>query len=197
MSQVPQNRKKSNSGPKISRVVWNKNGWQSPSGPACKSPNAGNHEHDFGYGYEEWLLDTGKQWEGYQYGFLQPFNQAFHKYTGQLFPDIYLYTINACTKVRYWVAHLRDVEILTQAECSMIDNVYEKQGWKRTMRQQIRQAANQPNFSNYHNERLAHLQFKPVAPYNNGQLIAIDKKHPVYRLNRFKLYDATGMDLPL
>lgn len=194
MTSTPQKRQRNNTGPKLSRVVWNTNDWQSPSGPACKSPYAGNHEHDFGYGYEEWLLNPNKQWEGYQYGFLQPINQAFHKYTNQLLPDVYLYTINACTKVRYWVAHLRDVEILSVEECRTIDNVYEQQGWKQSMRQQIPQAANQPDFSGYHNERLAHLRFKPINPYT--PLIPIDRNHPVYGLNRFKLYDATGMALP-
>lgn len=181
-----------NTGPKVCRVTWNSNSWQSPSGPLCKSPYLGNHEHDFGYGYEEWLLDPGKHWEGYQYGFLQPFNQHFHLYSNQLFHSIYLYTINHCTKKRYWVAHLRDVEILTQAECATMSQVYQEQGWITEMLQQI----NQDEFTQYHNGRLAHLRFGPVLPYNDGQLIPIHKDHPVYRLNRFKLYDASGMELP-
>lgn len=192
MNLHPPSRTPNNAGPKVCRISWNGNSWQSPSGARCKSPNQGNHEHDFGYGYEEWLFDPAKRWDGYQYGFLQPINKHFNLYSNQLFPDIYLYTINFCTNKRYWVAHLRDVEILTQEECATMSQVYEEQGWIPQMLHQI----NQDEFTPYHNGRLAHLRFKPVTPYNNGQLIPIRRDHPVYGLNRFILCNAKGMELP-
>lgn len=190
-------------GPKLVRVVWNTNGWQSPSGSKGKSPHMGNHEHDYGYGYEEWLFDPKKQIDGYQYGFLQPFNQCFSKYTGDIFPDVYLYTIEAGTGRRYWVAHLRDVEVLTLDECKKITKQYDDLGLRQEMLKQIQAVAGQKDFSSHHNGRLAHLRFKHYSnpagsgkPYLKPNLLPINPNHAVYRLNRFKLYDASEMELP-
>jgi len=39
------------------RMSFNNNGWITPSGSAGKSPNAGNHEYDYGFGFEEWFFN--------------------------------------------------------------------------------------------------------------------------------------------
>ena len=39
------------------RMSFNNNGWLTPSGSAGKSPNAGNHEYDYGFGFEEWFFN--------------------------------------------------------------------------------------------------------------------------------------------
>ncbi len=190
--------KTTNHGPKLVRVVWNTKAWRLPSGPIGKSPNAGNHEHDHGYGYEEWLFDANKVIDGYQYGFLQPFNEFFHKYTGQLFPDVYLFTIDSNTKRRYFVAHLRDVEVLTTNECQSIMAEYQKRGWRDEMRKQIIGLKPSKNeLSSHHNGRLSNIRFKLTedAPFKPLKLIS--PNHPVYQLNRFKLYNANGMELPV
>jgi hypothetical protein len=183
-------------GPKLSRVVWNEKGWVFPSGSFGKSTNAGNHEHDYGYGYEEWLLDTNKCIDGYHYGFLQPFNQYFDLYKGNTIADIYLYTIHYPSRKRYWVAHLRDVEILNQSECDFATEEYRKRGWLEEMRQQVETASSRPDFSGHHNGRIVHLRYKPDERNPYSPLIPVNHNHPVYKLHRFKLYDATGMELP-
>ena len=40
------------------RMSYNNNGWVTPSGAAGKSPNAGNHEYDYGFGFEEWFFNV-------------------------------------------------------------------------------------------------------------------------------------------
>ncbi|MDB5243928.1 MAG: hypothetical protein JWP57_4554 [Spirosoma sp.] len=188
-----------NTGPRLSRVVWNTNGWQSPSGPVGKSRNAGNHEQRYNFGYEEWSLDTEKVIDGYKYGFLEPMNQHFAAYTNQIFPDIYLYTIHGPTGRRYWAAHLRNVEVLTQAECDWATNEYNQRGWLDEMKRQIHIAANQDDFTEYHNGRIVHLRFKPKESIIFPKPILIKPNHPIYRphgFDRFQLFKATDMELP-
>lgn len=189
--------KTTNINPKLVRVVWNTNGWRFPSGPNGKSNNAGNHEHDYGYGYEEWLFDPNKVIDGYQYGFLQPFNQYFHLYAGQIFSDIHLFAINSNNSLRYEVAHLRDVEVLTENECQSIMAEYHQRGWREEMRKQIAGLKlGQNDLSPHHNGRLANVRFKRTDELTSKAIKLIPLTHPVYRLNRFKLYDADGMELP-
>lgn len=60
---------------KISKLCWNTNNWQYPSGPTGKSADRKSHEYKFGYGHEEWLFDFDKLINGYHYAFLQPVNK--------------------------------------------------------------------------------------------------------------------------
>lgn len=185
-----------NDGPKLCRVVWNSKGWQLPSGPDGKSSNAGNHEHDYGYGYEEWILDTNEQIDGFHYGFLQPFNQYFDLYTGNNFSDIYLYTIHFPSKKRYWVAHLRNVEVLSQAECNLTTAKYTQLGWLEEMQQQMEAVTSNKKFSGHHDGRLLNIRYKVADQQLYSKPIPINPDHRIYKLHRFKLYDATGMELP-
>lgn len=145
--------------PKLVRVVWNTNDWKSPSGPAGKSTSLNTHEGLYGYGYEEWVLDIDKQLDDYHYGFLQPFNQYFHKYTGVTFADIILYAIKYPTPTspesgRYWVARLRDVEVLKQDDCKAAKEEYDRLDWTKQMLEDLKKSTGQLGFSGHDNGRL-------------------------------------------
>ena len=57
---------------RMARICWNDNGWVFPSGRLGKSKDKKSHEGKYGYGHEEWLMDTSKLINGYNYGFLEP-----------------------------------------------------------------------------------------------------------------------------
>jgi len=67
---------------KIARICWNTDRWIKPSGPLGKSKNHDSYEFNYGFGHEEWLLDTTKLINGYHYGYLQAIGQHREKYIG-------------------------------------------------------------------------------------------------------------------
>ncbi len=112
---------------KIARITWNSNGWVKPSGLTGKSTNP-SFENENGFGHEEWLFDGDKVINGYKYGFLEPIHKYRSKYEGKLF-DIALYTRNAESNKSYWVANLKDVEVLLPQESEKILDHYKNEGW--------------------------------------------------------------------
>jgi hypothetical protein len=82
---------------KISRICWNTQGWRKPSGSQGKSKNKKAYEYRFGFGHEEWLLDTTKLIKGWHYAFLQPIGFHRDKYVGQKF-NVSLYSITMTVK---------------------------------------------------------------------------------------------------
>jgi len=98
------------------RMSFNNNGWITPSGKDGKSPNAGNHEHDYGFGFEEWFFNPRRfksKNEGdkiHHYAYIEPlsdFDPLIQKED-----DLVLYTIkwdgNVCS--RYIVLRLKKDE---------------------------------------------------------------------------------------
>lgn len=121
---------------KIARICWNTNGWRKPSGMAGKSKNKKTYEHRVGFGHEEWLLDTTKNYKGYQYAYLQPIGLHRDKYRGQTF-NISLYSINAETKKRWWLGSIRHVTVTTKQESQDAYLAYKKNGWLTEMEEQL------------------------------------------------------------
>ena len=112
---------------KIARITWNTNGWVKPSGLTGKSTNP-SFENENGFGHEEWLFDGDKVIDGYKYGFLEPIHKYRSNYEGKLF-DIVLYTRDAESTKSYWVANLKDVEVLLPEESEKILAHYKNEGW--------------------------------------------------------------------
>lgn len=121
---------------RIGRITWNTNGWIRPSGPEGKSKTF-SFEKRNGYGFEEWLFDSGKVIKGMKYGFLEPVNKFFYsKYQNKVF-DISLYTIDGYSKARYWITTLKNVEVLSPDEAHDILNKYKKNGWFAEMKNDL------------------------------------------------------------
>ncbi|MCX6210046.1 MAG: hypothetical protein NTZ59_11280 [Bacteroidetes bacterium] len=86
------------------RMSYNSNGWQTPSGAQGKSPNAGNHEYDYGFGFEEWLFNKrrykNKEGKNCHFAYLEPLSEFDPLY--QKNDDLILYTLqwegNVCTR---------------------------------------------------------------------------------------------------
>lgn len=122
---------------KIARICWNTEGWRKPSGKTGKSRNPKAFEHRFGYGHEEWLLDTTKIINGWYYAHLQPIGLHRSKYEGQTF-NISLYSINEETKTCWWVGRILDVTVTTPEESKKVYTAYKENGWLKEMEEQLR-----------------------------------------------------------
>jgi len=122
---------------KLSRICWNTNNWQKPSGKYGKSRNPKAYEMIVGYGHEEWLLDLEKIIDGYHYAFLQAIAAHRDKYNGKIF-DISLYSINNDTKTRWWLGEIKNVQIISESESFNVLKIYKSKGWFQEMVEQLK-----------------------------------------------------------
>lgn len=100
---------------KITRICWNTENWERPSGPEGKSKAEGSFEQIHHFGHEEWLFDKRMILsDGYLYGYLQALLRSdCHK--GKTY-DIHLFSINSDTQDRLYVGCLRNAEVLTDED---------------------------------------------------------------------------------
>jgi hypothetical protein len=146
---------------KISRLCWNTNDWQYPSGSQGKSADKNSYEYKFGYGHEEWLFDFDKLIDGYRYAFLQPVNKYRDKYKGQTF-NILLYTVNSNDRTRYWVSEIKNTYMIDEDEENRILEEYRKRGWIDEIYAQIEAVnADVENFKEWEDRTLFNIRFKP------------------------------------
>lgn len=122
---------------KIARICWNTEGWRKPSGIVGKSINKKTHECKFGYGHEEWLLDSTKLIDGWHYSHLEPISLHRSKYIGERF-NISLYSINSEEKSRWWVGKIKNVIVITPEESQRAYQIYMRNGWIKEMKCQIK-----------------------------------------------------------
>jgi len=120
---------------KICRISWNTNKWIKPSGRLGKS-NSLSFEKENGFGHEEWLFDGDKVIDDYKYGFLEPINKYYSKYVGNSY-DITLYTRDSVDKINYWVANIKEVEVISNEEAEKVLAYYKKEGWYDSMKSDL------------------------------------------------------------
>lgn len=170
---------------RVARLCWNDNGWVMPSGRYGKSNYEGSHEAKYGYGHEEWLFDTGKLINGYHYGFLEPIRRQQDAYTGNKY-DIWLYTIDANTKKRYWIGEIKNAEALDRNAADKIKAKYDKENWLGEMEEQIKASgANAAGFSDWKGVDLFNVRFLPSNIKLNDPYYEIPKSHPIGGLSRY------------
>ncbi|MCC6817227.1 MAG: hypothetical protein IT267_12500 [Saprospiraceae bacterium] len=120
---------------RITRVCWNTNGWTEPSGRLGKA-TTDSHEKKYGFGHEEWLLNTSRVINGYQYGFLEPIRKFQKKYEGNIF-NLLLFTRNSIEGINYWVGQLNEVEVLNVEQAKKALVVFKTRGVLENMRSQL------------------------------------------------------------
>jgi len=175
----------SNSEKRISRLVWNSNGWVIPSGKYGKSSDKDSHEAKFGFGHEEWMLDTGKLIDGYHYGFLEPIKQQQDSFAGGIY-DVWLYTIDSESKKRYWVGEIKNLAVLDKADADKAYNFYKKNNWLDEMEQQLIAAgADTRGFYNSESICLFNVKYRPLDLMFNDPLIELPQNHPVAGQSRY------------
>lgn len=178
---------------RLARVAYNTANWICPSGTYGKSTHPSTHEAKYGYGYEEWLFDFNKRIDGHHYAFLEPLRENI--YQGNTY-DIWLYTINSKTKERFWVGHIRNVEVLTPDQIHHAWNEYNHNGWLDEMRQQINTVyIDQKDFSDYVGNAIFNARFRPEDANIYPELIkAVDNAFK--DLKHYKLYGIKNVILP-
>jgi hypothetical protein len=97
---------------KICRICWNTNGWIKPSGRLGKA-TTDSHEKRYGFGHEEWLFDTSRVLNGYQYGFLEPIRKFQTKYVGKKL-NLLLFSRDSKSGQNFWIGQLNNVEVLNK-----------------------------------------------------------------------------------
>jgi hypothetical protein len=102
----------------MTRLTSNQNKWEKPSGSngKCGLIKKSPYEGEFGFGWEEWLLNDfhnpNLQHEGYCYGFIQ----AFHKRNKakRIIQRVYLYTKVCVDKntFDFYLGYIDNLEVL-------------------------------------------------------------------------------------
>ena len=170
---------------KITRICWNTQNWQQPTGPKGKSKDTETYENRYGYGYEEWLFDFNKIINGYHYSYLQSIGYNIESYRGKTF-NIYLYSIDGNTGNRYWVGKLNNAHIINVDEAITVYQHYYKKGWITEMRQQLESInADVKNFNNVFNEEFITIKFLPNDIEIYDEPILIPKTDPVIKKTRY------------
>lgn len=120
----------------ITRICHNTSNWQHPTGSA--TAENGTFFSDYGYGHEEWLFRFEWQIAGWQYGFLQGVNGRRSSLLAneQKTADVVLFETPR-PSVRRYVARIRHVEILDDAQAVDALAEYKRRGWYDRMLDEI------------------------------------------------------------
>ena len=170
---------------KVARLAWNTLGWRRPSGLTGKATAKDTHEGKFGYGPDEWMFDTSKVIDGYQYGFLEPIRKGQTTHAGKAYP-IWLYGIDGQTKKRYWLGEIKRAIVLNEEEANNIKKEYKKHKWLEKMEGEIASSgANKEGFSEYTGLDLFNIKFKPEDLIINKEPIELPEDHPANKITRY------------
>lgn len=120
---------------KMARIIWNTHGWETPSGYEGKSRTK-SYENSNGFGHEEWNFNRGHQLGEYKYGFLEPINKCFAKYSGNVY-HISLFTRNRADRNDFWVTTLHHVEVISKDEAQWVLREYKRRGWFDEMKKDL------------------------------------------------------------
>jgi hypothetical protein len=158
----------------FTKICWNNNSWEKPSGLDGKS-NTG-YERENGYGHEEWLLNTSKLIDGYHYSHLQSVSKCEIDRRKELNNfDITLFSRQNSNPVKLWkVGVIQEVEAINTRESAEIVNEYRKNGWLDEMETQLIDVnANTESFNKQVENAggFACIRFKPENLHLNLELI--------------------------
>ncbi len=196
----------------VTRICHNESNWQFPTSSASEARNTFYSRH--GYGHEEWLFRFEWQIGGWQYGFLQGVNKgwASRLSRGERVGDVVLFTITP--NGRRYVAVIRELEFLDEAQGEAALAHYKRLGWYDRMlseidavggtRQGLGAAERAPNILNVRFRPESVDWFPPgsfadaedpVLGYSRYQLIKL-KLGPALRGTLNKRPTRKGLDLP-
>jgi len=139
-------------------LSWNTNGWVSPSGIAGKS-KADDLTNNNLFSMDEWLFNSDQVIDGYKYGFLKTVDEEFEKFEGRVF-DIPLFTENVGNGLRYWVATLKNVEILNREESGRMFEQFRRSGGLDTMEEDLIEVGIAVGLKTKTGEEIFNVRFK-------------------------------------
>src|SRR4051794_23771632 len=95
----------------ITRLCWNENGWERPSGSAAQVEAKETFNQQHGFGFEEWLFSPHFEVDGWRYGFVQGVNKSQKRLSGQAIRLLF-FTIRPDSS-RFFVGDLQECAVLT------------------------------------------------------------------------------------
>jgi hypothetical protein len=171
---------------KITRITWNTEKWQRPSGSSGKSLYSGAYEANTGYGHEEWLFDKTSIIDGYHYAFLQSLNLESDKHVGKTY-NISLFTTNNLGK-KYEIGIIQKVECISKKLSADIHAIYEKNGWLKRMENDLLKVnADVRKFKQMAADQFFNIRFQFRNVLINDELVEISDEDVNVTTNHFKL----------
>jgi hypothetical protein len=175
---------------KVTKLVWNTNGWKFPSGYKGKSKSEGNFEASSGYGHEEWLFDRSKPLNGYHYSFIQALNLETDRHVGKQL-NISLYT--SIANVQYYAGTIMNAEPITVEEGLWAYGEYQRKGWLNKMADDVAfVGADAEQFKSTPAEIFFNVKFKFAQVLQPEELLRISGNDPNITNNRFNLISQKG-----
>jgi hypothetical protein len=180
---------------KITRLSWNTNNWQYPSGWLGKSRDQNTHEGKHGFGYEEWLFDRSKLIDGYHYGFVKGLESVADRHADKVY-ELHLYSQNSLRKY-YYVGHISHAEGVRQATSTDVFNRYKQKGWLEEMAISVERVEADINaFRKVDPKLFVNVRFKPEDIDLEEELIEIADVDDNVTTDRFKLLSYRGVIIP-
>lgn len=181
---------------KITRLSWNTNNWQYPSGWQGKSPSKNTHEGKYGFGYEEWLFDRSKLIKGFHYGFVKGLETKTDLHAGKTY-ELYLYSQNSLRKY-YYVGCIRKAEGVSHEISEAIYEEYANNGWLDGMAASLESVkADVAAFRKVDPKLFVNVRFKLADLDLPDELIEMSEFDDNITIDRFKLLGYRGEIVPV
>ncbi|QLG92915.1 hypothetical protein HZF02_13455 [Pseudomonas yamanorum] len=172
----------------ITRICHNSSNWQYPTHSAIENDTFYSQH---GYGHEEWLFRFEWMIGGWQYGFLQGVNKGWESRLarGERAGEVVLYALTP--NGRRYVARIRHIEFLDDAQGTAALDHYKRLGWYDRMLKEIdnvggdKAGLGNGNWAPY----VLNVRFRPedVEWYPPGTFAEIGD--PVQHYNRYQLIE--------
>lgn len=173
----------------IARICYNTNEWKRPSGLDGKGQLKDSFERIHGFGHEEWIFDQSKIIDGYHYSFLEPMGNFI--YAGKVM-DVHLYFYSRDFGKLY-LGVLHNVECLSVDQAEAAYDLYERRGWIKEMRADIKAVHGDDAALGNVRSSLFNIRFKmEEAEINLSNPRIISQDDPSTRAKYYKLYKKKG-----
>lgn len=180
---------------KIARIAYNTKDWQKPSGDAGGYEIKDTYNHTHGFGHEEWLFRSEWLIDGWRYAFVQGVNKSRKKLVedGRAF-DLTLFTIQPDKRRRY-VATIRSVECLDDKQAGEAAGLFKKLGWYKTMLKEINEAGGDASGLGdaKYATSIVNVRYRLENVRWHGPAAYAKEGDPIFKLNRYRLFDFDGI----
>lgn len=176
---------------KITRLSWNTNSWRYPSGWLGKSRSLDTHEGEHGFGFEEWLFDRSKLYDGYHYGFIRGFQSKTGRHVSKVY-TVHLYTQNNIGQY-FYAGYIQNAEGISKADSVKVFEYYKENGWLKKMESSLKQVeANVSAFTGADPESFFNVRFKIDDIFQKEELEELAELDVNITTDRFKLLPYKG-----
>jgi len=178
---------------KVTRISFNSADWTRPTGEAAKQEAEDTYNAVNRFGHEDWLFRHEWALDGWRYAFLQGVNKSHGKLVRDRAPfDVTLFTVHP-DKRRSYVAHISEMECLSDEQADAALAAFKVQGWVDVMIDEV--AAIGGNTGALGNPQWARhmLNVRFRLDRVRRLRLPVERDDPVMRLHRYMLYDASAV----